>query len=79
MALEDVSKFALVSVVLSTVAFLEHIIGFGAPFWTITYGTHTGLWKSCTNGYCTAFVGNTMPSKYYTTNSLKLYLINKYI
>ncbi|CAC5364071.1 unnamed protein product [Mytilus coruscus] len=49
---EGISKFALVSAILTAVGFLVHLIGYGAPYWVKSKIYHSGLWKSCVSSIC---------------------------
>ncbi|CAC5392290.1 unnamed protein product [Mytilus coruscus] len=55
---EGISKFALVSAILTAVGFLVHLIGYGAPYWFKSGIYHSGLWKSCAGSICGDFVGS---------------------
>lgn len=46
--LDGVSKFTIVSTILTAVAFLFQIIGFASPYWTkVGDNFHEGLWYRC--------------------------------
>lgn len=46
--LDGVSKFTIVSAILTAIAFLFQIIGFASPYWTkYDDNNHTGLWYGC--------------------------------
>lgn len=46
--LDGVSKFTIVSTILTAVAFLFQIIGFASPYWTkVDDNNHSGLWYTC--------------------------------
>jgi len=47
--LDVVSKFTIVSAILTAIAFLFQIIGFASPYWTkINDNNYFGLWYGCT-------------------------------
>lgn len=46
--LDGVSKFTIVSAILTAIAFLFQIIGFASPYWTkLDDNNHAGLWYGC--------------------------------
>lgn len=55
---EGISKFALVSAILTAVGFLVHLIGYGAPYWFESGILHSGIWKTCSGSRCVDFVGS---------------------
>ncbi|VDI07661.1 epithelial membrane protein 2-like [Mytilus edulis] len=55
---EGISKFALLSGILTAVGLLVHLIGYGAPNWYEVGSFHSGIWKSCAGSKCADFVGS---------------------
>lgn len=49
---DGISKFILVSAILTAVGFLVHLIGYGAPYWLKIGDLNTGLWKYCFRSQC---------------------------
>ncbi|XP_063423279.1 uncharacterized protein LOC134707459 [Mytilus trossulus] len=56
--LDGLSKFALVSAILTAIGFIVHLIGYGAPYWVKEGNGHSGIWKSCYGSICSDFVGS---------------------
>ena len=49
--LDGVSKFTIVSAILTAIAFLFQIIGFASPYWfKFDDNNHSGLWYGCSYG-----------------------------
>ncbi|VDI56478.1 Hypothetical predicted protein [Mytilus galloprovincialis] len=56
---EGISRFVLISTILTAVGFLVHLISYGAPYWLKSGEFHVGLWKLCIGSQCYNTVSKT--------------------